>query len=260
MISNFINKYSDLAAWKADQNRDYPNIAYLEQEDMVKWTPVKPETRVFCTYNVTTTSSPTKLLLVTTNITKMYIDDAEQPSVVTGYTFSTTGEHTVKYEMGNSLVQGVFNGCTVMTDAIIPDTITSIGNYAFYDCRGLTGVTIPDSVTSIGMQAFNYCSTLPSIIIPDSVESIGASGFTYDNRLATVSIGSGVASIGRSAFYGCRGLTSITVEATTPPSLGADAFDYTNNTFIIYVPAESVNAYKTASGWSTYASRIQAIQ
>jgi len=67
-----------------------------------------------------------------------------------------------------------------------------------------------------------------------------------------------VTSIGNEAFDSCRSLTSVTVEATTPPTLSTDAFNSTNNC-PIYVPCDSVDTYKAASGWSTYASRIQAI-
>jgi hypothetical protein len=78
--------------------------------------------------------------------------------------------------------------------------------------------------------------------------------------LTSCTIGSGVTSIGSSAFLNCSGLTSITVKAVTPPTLGDTprVFDLDNNC-PIYVPSASVNAYKTASGWSSYSSRIQAI-
>ena len=113
--------------------------------------------------------------------------------------------------------------------------LTSIGGVAFSNCTSLTSVTIPNSVTSIGNSAFSSCDSLTSITIP-----------------------SGVTSIEYSVFYGCRSLTSVTVLATTPPTLGPDAFYNTNNC-PIYVPSTSVDAYKTASRWSSYASRIQAI-
>lgn len=125
---------------------------------------------------------------------------------------------------------------------IIPDYVTSIGTVvqgsdgSFYGCYYLTFVTIPNSVTSIGFAAFSECSSLTSVTIPD-----------------------GVTSIGNNAFYGCRGLTSITCNAINPPILGNYAFDDTNDC-PIYVPASAVDAYKAAEGWSTYASRIQAIQ
>lgn len=113
---------------------------------------------------------------------------------------------------------------------------TNMSSNAFIGCNGITSVIIPSGVTSIGEYAFYGCSGLTSITIPDSVTSIG-----------------------REAFAFCSRLTSVTITAIVPPTLNyADAFNNTNNC-PIYVPAESVDAYKSASGWSNYASRIQAI-
>lgn len=123
-----------------------------------------------------------------------------------------------------------------ITEAVIPDGVTTIDDSAFSACERLTSVTIPDGVTSINYNAFNSCFMLPSIDIPSTVTSIG-----------------------RQAFYFCRALTRVTVRATTPPTLGTNVFFNTPYDMVIYVPAESVQAYKTASGWSDYASQIQAI-
>jgi hypothetical protein len=133
-----------------------------------------------------------------------------------------------------------------------------IGESAFYGCSGLTSITIPDSVTSIGYNAFQYCSGLTSVTIPDSVTSIGQSAFQNCSGLTSITIGSGVTSIGTYAFYDCTSLTSVTVNATTPPTLGDGVFA-TSNDCPIYVPSGSVDAYKAASVWSDYESRIQAI-
>jgi len=143
-------------------------------------------------------------------------------------------------------------------EVIIGDCVTSIGDEAFEECYKITAVTIPNSVTSIGDATFSKCSALSSITIPSGVTLIDNYAFENCPRLTSVTIPNTVTSIGYSVFEGCEGLESVTIEATTPPTLGNNAFNYTNDC-PIYVPSASVNAYKAASGWSTYASRIQAI-
>ena len=143
-----------------------------------------------------------------------------------------------------------------LTSVSIPDNVTSLDQQAFSYCSGLTSVTIGSGVTSIGQSAFNGCRSLTNIAIPDSVTSIGNSAFYNCTSLSSCTIGSGVTSIGSSVFYGCNYLMGVTIEATTPPTLGNNAL---SGYFPIYVPCDSVNTYKAASGWSSYASRIQAI-
>ena len=311
-MANFINKYSSITAYNADESKQYPNVSYLETENEVKWQATEPidQEYVVAKYNVTSTTEPTKILNNTSNITYMIVDGVEvSPSI--DYTFSTTGAHTVKYKINSSWNGGNFNTCQSLTSITIPNSVTSIGEWTFRNCSGLTsvfigsGVTtigesafsgctsltsvnIPSGVTSIGASAFNGCSSLTSVNIPsgitiiessvflrctsltsveipDNVTSIKSSAFGQCTGLTNVTIGSGVSSIAGGGFYigafgYCSGLTSVTVEATTPPTMNSDAFHGTNNTFIIYVPAASVNAYKTAANWSSYASRIRPIQ
>ena len=143
---------------------------------------------------------------------------------------------------------------TAIVSAEIGDCITNIGARAFSGCTNMSAVTIPDSVTSIGSWAFNYCNRLTDVTIPDSVTSIDSMAF-YTTGLVSATIGSGVTSIGSYAFNSSSSLTGITINATTPPTLGNSALIATNNC-PIYVPCGSVQAYKSASGWSDYSSRI----
>ncbi len=119
---------------------------------------------------------------------------------------------------------------------IIPNTITSIGNSAFYECSGLTSITIPNSVTSIGNYAFLGCDGLTSVTIPNSVTSIGGYAFEYCDGLTSITIGNSVTSIGDSAFESCSGLTSITIPDSVT-SIEINAFSYCKKLTKIYIPA-----------------------
>ena len=100
---------------------------------------------------------------------------------------------------------------TEITDFVIPNSVTSIGNFAFLNCRGLTSVTIGNSVTNIGNAAFSDCSGLTSVTIPNSVTSIGYSAFSNCRGLTSITIPNSVTSIEKSAFSQCFGLTSVTI-------------------------------------------------
>ena len=105
-----------------------------------------------------------------------------------------------------------FSKCSNLTSITIPNGVKSIGNSAFYGCTSLTSITIPNSVTSIGDSAFYGCTSLTSITIPDSVTSIGESAFEDCSSLTSITIPNSVTDIGRSAFSGCTSLTAIDVE------------------------------------------------
>lgn len=151
---------------------------------------------------------------------------------------------------------GTFNGCKNLTSVNILGSITSLEDHAFGGCSSLPTITIPESVTTIGEYAFIGCSSLTSINIPNSVTSIGNRAFYGCSSLTSITIPDSVTRVGGYAFYYCRRLDTIVCLANTPPS-GVDdgTFTFTNGCGI-YVPAGSVNAYKTADGWSLYADRI----
>lgn len=136
--------------------------------------------------------------------------------------------------------------------------VTLIGAYAFANASGFTSITIPSSVTTFGDYAFKDVSSLNSVTIDYASNATLGSYQFAGLPITSLTIGSNPTSIGNSMFSGCTRLTSITVESTTPPTLGNSVFDDTNDC-PIYVPSESVDTYKAASGWSNYASRIQAI-
>ena len=99
------------------------------------------------------------------------------------------------------------------TSVTIPNSVTSIGNSAFWGCSGLTSVTIPNGVTSIGNSAFGGCSGLTSVSIPNSLTSIGYSAFSRCSGLTSVTLPNSLTSIGDYAFGDCSGLTTLNFNA-----------------------------------------------
>ena len=152
----------------------------------------------------------------------------------------------------------IFSNCTSLTSCTIGSGITAIYNSTFSGCYRLKNITIPNNIRSIGSFAFMSCTSLTSVTIPDSVTVIGWGAFKDCSSLTSVTIGDNITTISYGALQNCSSLRSITIEATVPPTLENDVFDNTNNC-PIYVPCDSVDAYKAATKWSTYVSRIQAI-
>lgn len=149
-----------------------------------------------------------------------------------------------------------FDGCTSLTRIIIPDSVTSIRGYAFLGCTSLTSITVPDSVTEIRIGAFKDCTSLTSITIPDSVTKIGEYAFYRCPSLTSVTIGDSVTSIENYAFSWCSNLKEVYCKPTTPPTINHNIFYESNSIRKIYVPLNSVEAYKTSPYWSEHADQI----
>ena len=149
-----------------------------------------------------------------------------------------------------------FFGCS-LTSITIPNSVTSIGSCAFEDC-GLTSVTIPNSVISIGNGAFCGCS-LTSITIPGSVTSIGDKAFYDCVGLTSVTIPNSVTSIGDYAFSGCNSLTTIVSEIAKPFVIDTSVFDFYDQDFhTLIVPKGTKAAYQATEGWNQFTNIIEA--
>ena len=149
----------------------------------------------------------------------------------------------------NAIIETATNtlmaGCKT---SIIPNSVTSIGWYAFYGCSSLTFVDIPNSVTSIGGYAFYGCSSLTSVAIPNSVTSIGELAFYGCSSLTSIDIPNSVTSIGDAAFGNCKNLKDIISEIVEPYDINSfDENIYSQAT--LYVPAGTIDAYQSRKGW-----------
>ena len=186
-----------------------------------------------------------------------------------------------------AIERSAFQGCSKLSNVVWPNKeLVSIGESAFSGCSSLASVTIGSEVRTIGDSAFANCYSLTefkdkyatadgrSLIvnnaiiayanasgatytIPDSVTTISSSTFSGCSILTSVTIPDSVTTIGKEAFLECFSLENVYCKATTPPSLsGSSVFDSNGSGRKIYVPAGSVNAYKSAANWSEYASAI----
>ena len=192
--------------------------------------------------------------------------------------------------IGNSVTSiesYAFYNCSRLTNVTVPNSVTNIGGAAFSGCSGLTSIivengnsvydsrnncnaiirtatntlvagcqntTIPNSVTNIGNNAFSDCTSLTSITIPNSVTYINYNAFIGCSGLTSIEIPNSVIRIDDYAFYECSALTSITCEAITPPYCENHVFYEVNKSIPLYVPAQSVSAYQTATGWRDFAN------
>ncbi len=146
----------------------------------------------------------------------------------------------------NALIHTATNtlirGCQTTT---IPNSVTSIGEGAFWGCTGLISITIPNSVTSIGISAFSNCTGLTSITIPNGITDIPRYVFYGCTGLTSVTIPKNIKGIAEFAFYGCSGLASICFLGTTPPTLALDPFDgVPTDSLTVYIPCGTTSAYQ----------------
>lgn len=197
-----------------------------------------------------------------------YINDITIPSTVEyeGELYSVT-----------SIGKYAFSDCDKLLNVTVPNSVTSIGRAAFNNCRELVGVNISNNVTMIDDWTFSGCEKLSSIIIPNGVTSIGIAAFSNCRNLTEVVMPSELTSIRYRAFCGCYrlkeviipwrvttidveafdycdSLSSITVLNTTPPKLVRSSANeqiprILGKSVSVYVPAESVEKYKSAEGW-----------
>ena len=136
-------------------------------------------------------------------------------------------------------------------NTVIPNSVKSIGDEAFWACTNLTSISIPNSVKSIGNGAFNQCTNLTSISIPNGVTSIGKTAFADCSKLATIIIPYTITTIGDYAFIR-SGLSDMYCYAEQLPEIGSSIFQDTYHKETLHVPASSINAYSNAEQWNDF--------
>ena len=150
----------------------------------------------------------------------------------------------------NAIIETATNTLIVgCKNTIVPETVTTIGKYAFYRCTPLTSITIPNSVTYIDTCAFWSCSGLSSIKIPENVTTIEYAAFARCSNLNSITIPKRITNIGDEAFLYCTSLDTIYIEATTPPVLGYTVFEGTPAPVCV-IPCGTLAAYE-ASDWAS---------
>lgn len=147
-----------------------------------------------------------------------------------------------------------FDHCHSLTSVSLPSSVKTISDYAFNDCVNITSVNIPESVTAIYNCAFRNCQRLLSVSLPSSMTFIDSYTFQDCWDLKNVVIPANTTQIGKYAFSNCYSLKSMVVSSSTPPVFGETTL---NDACTIFVPNNSVETYKAAEGWSTFADRIQ---
>ncbi|MGH9614761.1 MAG: leucine-rich repeat domain-containing protein, partial [Bryobacteraceae bacterium] len=185
---------------------------------------------LYC-YNLTSVTIPSSVTSIgivafdrCTSLTTITVDAQNSVySSVNGVLFDKSQATLIEYPAGK------------VGSYTIPNSVTSIGDNAFYGCTSLINVTIGSGVTSIGDDAFVYCTNLANVTFPNSITSIGYYAFYGCTSLTSITIPSSVTSIGSVAFAGCTNLTALYFQGNAP-SDGGDVFDQDSNVTIYYLP------------------------
>lgn len=206
--------------------------AFAEDYGNFSYTPVTSEEDEFEPYNVIASFNAGDDTTDTVIVVPDYIEDV--PVTIIG--------------------ASAFNGRTLPTEVIIPDTVTTIENAAFMNCTSLETIIIPDSVTYIGESAFQGCTALKNVIIGNGVKEIGDIAFKGCTALTAIDLGDTVETIGNGAFFGCDALAKVYVPASVN-AIGSFAFGFVQDGsneapvsgFAFYTAAanEAIDAYNT---------------
>lgn len=154
-----------------------------------------------------------------------------------------------------SIDERAFENCIALLEVIIPQNVTRLGGNVFGGCTALRRVEIPAGLNNWGGTVFNNCTALREVVLHEGLKTLGSQAFCRCTSLEEIVLPSTLTRLGPQLFDSCSGLKTIVCTAVTPPT-GSLASN-TLSLEAIYVPDESVDAYKAASAWKTYASVIK---
>ena len=140
-------------------------------------------------------------------------------------------------------------GDTIITNLVIPDSVTEIKPYAFYNCSNLRSLKTPDCVTNIGVSAFLGCDHLTNITLGSGLQTIGENAFRGCDHLTNITLGSGLQTIGENAFGGCTQVVRIKSYSTEAPTVQSNTFSDLSDNVIVNVPCGSGSIYENAAYW-----------
>ena len=141
-----------------------------------------------------------------------------------------------------------------VTEFVIEEGITSIGDYALADLNHVASVELPNTLRTIGIKAFNFWTSLKEIVIPDGVTSIDGAAFGNCHNLKKITIPSSVTSIEWDIFNNCISLKTVIMDGEIPPVILDSTFGNLGNSIIIIVPEASIEQYRSAPYWGELAS------
>lgn len=145
------------------------------------------------------------------------------------------------------------------TEFQIPSSVVIDTNHTnAFAGRALTSIDVSEGNTIVANYAFSTTSSLKSVTFPASMEQLNNNSF-QGSGLESITLPANITTYGSGVFYSCRQLKEVIIEATTPPTAGANMFQSCPNLTAIYVPDASVSAYQNATNWTTYASKIKGI-
>lgn len=212
--------------------------------------------------------------LVTINIAEATFSDGKLPSgafqnlplvekVVLPNSITTVGESALaqmykltEVVMANNVThigEHAFTDCKLLSKIKVSSKLSEIDAYAFKGCNALASFDFVSSLTSIGTECFSGCSALTTVILPKGITKVVRNAFSSCKALKKVHLSANLTQLEFGAFGLCSSLGEVTVEAKTPPTIHPKSFNGVKlSNVVLYVPAESVEQYKTTNWWKQF--------